>query len=241
MWPPISINQSFSAVLIATSLHCLQQHGHYLLLRRENLLLDKPIDSGNGIDVTLAPRQALACAALAATINPRKDLPIMRLFRFSLAAGLALSASLVATAQSPLDTKDQKALDNQSLRLLASQPVQAEVASATQTMAADPYVSTKEGRAILPHAVSEIVYAGVVDAINRDPARPRLQWLWAPVHTLSGISVPTSKVLMPNVDNVFRIFPVDDRHHYRLTAHSDGPTPIRNFCQGCQARMAGAR
>ena len=36
---------------------------------------------------------------------------------------------------------------------------------------------------------------------------------------------------MPNVDNVFRIFPVDDLHHYRLTAHPAGPTPIQESLQ----------
>jgi len=154
-----------------------------------------------------------------------------RRFPLLLTASLILPASLVATAQSPLATADQKALDNQSLRLLASQPVKAELASVTQAFAADPYAGKAEGKAILPHAVDEVVYAGVVDAINRDPARSRLQWLWAPAHSWSGIAVPASKVLMPNVDNVFRIFPVDDRHHYRLTAHPAGPTPIQESLQ----------
>jgi hypothetical protein len=149
----------------------------------------------------------------------------------TLTAGLILSTSLAATAQSPLATTDQRELDRQSLRLLASQPVRAEEALVTQTFAADPYASTVEGRGILQRAVDEVVYAGVVDAINRDPARPRLQWLWAPTHTWSGIAVPASKVLMPNVDNVFRIFPVDNLHHYRLTAHPAGPTPIQESFQ----------
>jgi len=98
-------------------------------------------------------------------------------FPLLLTASLILPASLVATAQSPLATADQRALDSQSLRLLASQPVKAEVASVTQAFAADPYASTSDGKAILPRAVDEVVYAGVVDAINRDPARSRLQWL----------------------------------------------------------------
>jgi len=152
-------------------------------------------------------------------------------FLLTLTAGLILTASLAVVAQSPLATADQKALDSQSLRVLASQPAKAEFASVTRTFAADAYASTAEGKAILPHAVDEVVYAGVVDAINRDPARPRLQWLWAPAHSWSGIAVPVSKVLMPNVDNVFRIFPVDNLHHYRLTAHPAGPQPIQESLQ----------
>ncbi len=104
-------------------------------------------------------------------------------FLLTLTAGLILTASLAVVAQSPLATADQKALDSQSLRVLASQPVKAEFTSVTRTFAADAYASTAEGKAILPHAVDEVVYAGVVDAINRDPARPRLQWLWVlPTH-----------------------------------------------------------
>ena len=163
---------------------------------------------------------------------PHKLIPAILLLSLStLTAGLALTAALVAAAQSPLATTDQKALDRQSLRLLASQPVKAEVALVTQSFAADPYAGIAEGKGILQHAVDEVVYAGVVDAINRDPARPRLQWLWAPAHSWSGIAVPVSKVLMPNVDNVFRIFSVDNLHHYRLTAHPVGPKPIQESLQ----------
>jgi hypothetical protein len=154
-----------------------------------------------------------------------------RHFLLVLTAGLTLTASLAATAQSPLATSDQKALDHQSLRVLASQPVKAEAALVAQAFAAEAYASTAEGKTILSHAVDEVVYAGVVDAINRDPAHPRLQWLWAPAHTWSGIAIPASKVLMPNVDNVFRIFPVDNLHHYRLTAHPAGPKPIQESLQ----------
>ena len=81
-----------------------------------------------------------------------------RRFPLLLTASLILPASLVATAQSPLATADQKALDNQSLRLLASQPVKAELASVTQAFAADPYAGTAEGKAILPRAVTVAPY-----------------------------------------------------------------------------------
>jgi hypothetical protein len=151
--------------------------------------------------------------------------------QIALAAGLTLVVALAAAAQSPLATDDQKALDRQSLRLLASRPVQTEMGTVNRTFSADPYASTAEGKKILPHAVHEVVYAGVQDAINRDPSRPRLQWLWAPAHNWSGIAVPAGKVLMPNVDNVFRIFPVDNLHHYRLTAHPVGPLPVQESLQ----------
>jgi len=145
----------------------------------------------------------------------------------ALVAVLMMTGALAASAQSPLATTDQRALDKQSLRVLACPAVKAQESLVAQAFAADPYAQTAEGKAILQRAVNEVVYAGVLDAINRDPARARLQWLWAPAHTWSGIAVPTSKVLMPNVDNVFRIFPVDNLHHYRLTAHLAGAAPTQ--------------
>jgi hypothetical protein len=152
---------------------------------------------------------------------------MIRSLLFALTTGAILISCSEAIAQSPLDTAEQRELDEQSLRVLSSSQVQAEVDFVTRTFSTDAYAQTEEGKRILKHAVDEVVYAGVVDSINRDPARPRLQWLWAPAHTASGIAIPASKVLMPNVDNVFRIFPVDNRHHYRLTAHPTGPVPTQ--------------
>jgi hypothetical protein len=143
-----------------------------------------------------------------------------------LLAVMALASS--ATAQtSPLATPQQAALEEQALRILATKPVQDQVAYVTGTLAANPFYQTAEGAATLPGAVREIVYAGVVDTINRDPARPHLQWLWAPAHQWFGIVTPTSKVLMPNVDNVFRIIPVDGVSHYKIVATPSGPVPTQ--------------
>ena len=95
----------------------------------------------------------------------------------------------------------------------------------TSTLAASPFYQTLEGAATLPGGVREIVFAGVVDTINRDPSHPRLEWLWSPAHAWFGVATPTSKVLMPNVDNVFRIIPVDGVSHYRITARPLGRFP----------------
>jgi hypothetical protein len=160
-------------------------------------------------------------------LNSRKEISMMRGYLLALATAFMATGALAASAQSPLATPDQRALDKQSLRVLASPVVKAQEPLVAQAFAADPYAQTAEGKAILQRAVDEVVYAGVLDSINRDPARSRLQWLWAPAHNWSGIAVPASKVLMPNVDNVFRIFPVDNLHHYRLTAHLAGAAPTQ--------------
>jgi hypothetical protein len=143
-----------------------------------------------------------------------------------LLAGLA-PAPFASARTSPLATPDQIALEKQAVRVLASKPVQDQVAFVTSTLGANPFAQTPEGATTLPGAVKEIVYAGVVDTINRDPSHPRLQWLWSPAHQWFGVATPTSKVLMPNVDNVFRIVPVDGVSHYRITARPSGPIPTQ--------------
>ena len=141
---------------------------------------------------------------------------------------LGLATAFPALAQdNPLATPDQLGLEAQALRVLASKPVQDQAGFVTQTFAADPFFATPEGKATLPGAVNEVVFAAVVDAVNRDPSRPRVQWLWSPAHAWHGLQTPTSKVLMPNVDNVFRIIPVDGVSHYRITATPAGPVPTQ--------------
>ena len=158
------------------------------------------------------------------------------------AALISLALGSAAAAQSnPLATPDQRALDKQALRVLASAPVQAARAKLTHLFAADPNAATPEGRATLPAAIDEILFASVQDSINRDPARPRLQWVWAPAHAWFGAEVPVSKVLMPNVDNVFRIVPVTSDAHYRIAASPAGKVPTQFSIQLLPALPAEAQ
>jgi hypothetical protein len=147
---------------------------------------------------------------------------------FFLIAPFLLAVPLgAAAAQSPLATAQQAAFDRESLRIFASPVVQDQIGSVVQAFSSDPYFATAEGKRTLPDAAREIVFAAVVDSINRDPARPGLQWVWAPSHRWFGVTVPASKVLMPNVDNVFRIVPVDNVSHYRIGAAPAGPVPTQ--------------
>jgi hypothetical protein len=74
----------------------------------------------------------------------------MHCSRLALMASLTLSAALAAQAPSPLASSDQHALDRQSLRLLASQPVKTEAALVAQSFAADPYARTACSRLCAP-------------------------------------------------------------------------------------------
>jgi hypothetical protein len=145
-------------------------------------------------------------------------------------AALLVSCVLAApafAAPNPLATPDQTALDQQALRVFASPDVQAQLGFVTTTFSTDPYAKTKEGQATLPKAATEVVFAAVQDTIDRDPTHPQLQWLWTSAHRWHGVTIPASKVLMPNVDNVFRIVPVDAASHYRITAVPSGPIPVQ--------------
>jgi len=163
-----------------------------------------------------------------------------RLATHILLGSLALCGTALAQP-SPLATPDQRALDDQALRLLASSQVQTQRAAVEKLFAADPYAATPEGRATLAPAINEILFASVQDSINRDPRRPRLQWVWAPAHNWFGINVPASKVLMPNVDNVFRIVPVEDGAHYRISAAPAGKPPVQFSVQLLPALPAEAQ
>jgi len=148
----------------------------------------------------------------------------MRLFLF-IAATCACAAP--AHAASPLATEAQRSMEARALRLLASKPVQAQIAYVATRFRAEPFAATPEGGATLAAAAAEIGFSGAVGAVNQDAARPQVEWLWTPAHDWFGMHVPTAKVLMPNVDNVFRLIPVDAASHYRITAAPTGNVPTQ--------------
>jgi hypothetical protein len=127
----------------------------------------------------------------------------------------------------PLATADQKTLDLQAAGIFGSATLQSQIAAVIQAFDADPYAATPEGQRTLPGAAREIVFAAVQDSINRDPSHPRLQWVWAPAHSWFGTALPAAKVLMPNVDNVFRIVPISSDADYRITASPAGTAPVQ--------------
>jgi len=158
-----------------------------------------------------------------------------------LSVGLAIAAPAQSQPRhNPLATPEQIALDKLAVGVFAEPSVQSQLDFVAHNFATDPYTDTAEGKATLPAAAREVAFAAVVDAINRDPLRPSIQWLWSPAHAWFGVSVPASKVLMPNVDNVFRIMPVDGVSHYRIAATPAGPIPTQFSIQllpACRGAM----
>jgi hypothetical protein len=140
-----------------------------------------------------------------------------------LIAVLAVGAGSVAEAQkNPLATSNQKAFEEKALRILASPVVQEQRKAIESAFSEDPLAQTTEGKATLASSVDEVLFSGVVGVLNADATRPKVQWVWAPGHSWFGLKVPGAKYIMPNVDNVFRVIPVDNISHYEITAKPGG-------------------
>jgi Protein of unknown function (DUF1214) len=149
-------------------------------------------------------------------------------FQAKMVAGLLFAATVAGScvaadvSANPLATADQKAFDQQALRILASPAVQQQRKVIEEAFSADPWAATPEGQATLPASLNEVLFSGVVGALNADPFRPKVEWLWSPAHSWFGLDVPAAKFIMPNVDNVFRVIPVDSVSHYEITARPGG-------------------
>jgi hypothetical protein len=132
------------------------------------------------------------------------------------------SSSAAEAQKNPLATPDQKQFEEQALRILAWPGVQQQRKAIEDAFSEDAWASTPEGKATLVSSVDEVLFSGVVGVLNADPSRPKVQWVWAPGHTWFGLKVPGAKYIMPNVDNVFRIIPVDNVSHYEISARPGG-------------------
>jgi hypothetical protein len=141
-----------------------------------------------------------------------------------LLATMTVSSLLAAEAPAnALATLSQKEFEVQALRVLASPALQEQRKAVEQAFRAEPGPQTPEALADLPRAVDEVVFSGVVGVLNADSTNPRVQWLWSPPHSWFGLDVPAAKFLMPNVDNVFRVIPVDGVSHFEINARPSGP------------------
>jgi hypothetical protein len=137
-----------------------------------------------------------------------------------------LAADLPAN---PLATTSQRDFEERALKVLASPALQEQKKAVEQALQAQAGPQSAEALAGLPKAVDEVVFSGVVAALNADSNNPQVQWLWAPSHSWFGLNVPDAKYLTPNADNVFRLIPVDGVSRFEVGARPTGPNPPRQF------------
>jgi hypothetical protein len=139
---------------------------------------------------------------------------------------LAVSVSSAGRLpKNPLATPEQKEFDQHALRLLNSPRIQQAERTLEERLRSDPWAITAEGKATLEGTAKEAVFSQIEGALNTDPLHPKVQWLWAPAHHWFGLEVPAAREFTPNVDNVFRAIPVDNRSHYEINV-KPGPGRI---------------
>ena len=148
------------------------------------------------------------------------------------ALALILSAAAGAQTVPPpqltiLGTADQKAVESTAIEIFNSAPVKAEISAAKRLFLATAVAGSAEARASVDRAVSELAFAAVLDAVNGDPAHPKIVWGFAAPRTWLGHSVPGSRWGIDNPDNVYRFVPVDGASRYELTIRPTSPGPVQ--------------
>ena len=147
----------------------------------------------------------------------------MPIFALAILTGAGLTMGIAARLpRNPLATTDQKEFEQKALRILGSPAVQQQRKIIENAFQKDVWANTPEGKATFAAAINELLFNSVIGALNSDPGRPEVEWVWAPAHSWFGLDVPAAKFIMPNVDNVFRVIPVDDVSHYEIVAHPQG-------------------
>lgn len=161
--------------------------------------------------------------------------PTTRIFALSLTVLLAAcgtdntssgSAAARTDAGNPLATPDQRALDEATIALNASQrfePLRSEAKAAF--IAARQQVPSEEALSRLDQAIDELVFSAIQKVINGDPYRPALYWVNAQPRQWFGLTVPGSRYSYDNPDNIYRIGPVSGELRYELRGRRFTPGP----------------
>jgi hypothetical protein len=147
---------------------------------------------------------------------------------------LTLILSTAATAQpappdrlSTLGTPDQREVETEAIEIFNSPAIRAQVAAAKRLFLASPVAATDESKSSVDRAVREFAFAAVLDAVNGDPARPKIVWGFAAPRKWLGHSVPGSRWGIDNPDNVYRFAPIDGVSKYELTIRPVSPGPAQ--------------
>jgi hypothetical protein len=143
---------------------------------------------------------------------------------------LIFSAAPIAhAADEPtiLGTPEQREVETEAIEIFNSPAVKAQIAAAKKLFLASPVAGTEESQASVDRAVREFAFAAVLDAVNGDPAHPKIVWGFAAPRKWLGHSVPGSRWGIDNPDNVYRFAPIDGASRYELTIHPTSPGPVQ--------------
>jgi hypothetical protein len=132
-----------------------------------------------------------------------------------------------ATELSILGTPEQREVETEAIEIFNSPVVKAQIAASKQQFLASPVATSDESKASVDRAVREFAFAAVLDAVNGDPAHPKIVWGFAAPRKWLGHSVPGSRWGIDNPDNVYRFAPIDGASKYELTIHPSSPGPVQ--------------
>jgi hypothetical protein len=161
-------------------------------------------------------------------MNTPAQTQLLRLLPLTLIlSGAAAAQAAVPNELTTLGTRDQREVETEAIEIFNSPAIREQVAASKQLFLASPVAATAESKASVDRAVQEFAFAAVLDAVNGDPARPKIVWAFAAPRKWLGHSVPGSRWGIDNPDNVYRFVPVDGASKYELTIHPTTPAPVQ--------------
>jgi hypothetical protein len=152
-----------------------------------------------------------------------------QLFRL-LPLALIVSAVPIAHAANELTilgTPEQREVETEAIEIFNSPAVEAQIAASRKLFLASPVAASAESQASVDRAAKEFAFAAVLDAVNGDPAHPKIVWGFAAPRKWLGHSVPGSRWGIDNPDNVYRFAPIDGASRYELTIRPTAPGPVQ--------------
>ena len=120
-------------------------------------------------------------------------------------------------------TPSQCALETQATLVFGSERIQTALAAIYDLAEKQPQASLKSGSSTLRQAMQEIAFAYVLRNLNDDATTPKILWDQNPPHVVDGVSIPGSRAIGNNPDNIYRRIPLSADEQYCLRGKILGP------------------
>jgi hypothetical protein len=120
-------------------------------------------------------------------------------------------------------TPSQCALATRAARMFDTDPIQLALAEMFEIAKSQPQANLPSGAKTLHQAMEEMAFAFVIRNLNADPLQLQILWDQNPPYCCDGVSIPGSRAIGNNPDNIYRRIPLDHQEHYRLRGRLIGP------------------
>lgn len=154
----------------------------------------------------------------------------------------AQSDSTQTSNANPLATPAQLHADSLTAKLLNDTAIQNAEAEVYKIFAADSVSkASPEGLVAAKQALHEIVTLQIQYAIANTPSHPDFLWFCHAPLSWHGVTLPGSRVVFDNPDNVYRIAYVDSASHYEIHVHHNNKAPIQESFELLSAAIPNAQ